>query len=145
MGDLDHSAASLRIMGDDLRPEEITQLLGKEPSASQTKGEILTGRVTGIQRTAKFGMWQWGAERREPGDLETQIHEILGPLTDDLAIWKQLAQHYHMDIFCGAFMKSTNDSIILSAETLSRLGNRGIDLNLDIYGSGEDEDAEPAK
>ncbi len=88
-------------------------------------------------------MWQLHAEERRPGDIDAQVQEILAQLTDDLRIWKQLAESYVMDVFCGAFMKRTNDGIIFLPDTLFRLGSRGIELNLDIYGPAEDEESEP--
>lgn len=44
-----------------------------------------------------------------------------------------------MDMFCGLFMQNENEGQSLSAELLAMLGERGIDLSLDIYDGREEE------
>jgi hypothetical protein len=138
MGQLDHSLATLRIFGDDLDPEEISSLLGAQPTESWKKGDELRGKVTGSVRIAKTGMWRIKAMRREPENLVEQIHELLGQLSTDLAVWRTLSERYKLDLFCGIFMRSGNDGLELSAESLSALGERQVFLNLDIYDASDD-------
>jgi hypothetical protein len=87
-------------------------------------------------RIAKTGSWRLSAGRREPEDLEAQILEILGQLTQDLSVWESLSR-YQPDLFCGLFMGNTNDGLPLSAKVLLSLGQRGIALGLDIYDVGD--------
>jgi hypothetical protein len=136
MGAIDYSVATLRLFGDDLVPDEISTLLGASPTESCLKGQELVGRNTGAVRIAKTGSWRLSATRREPEDLEAQILEILGQLTQDLSVWESLAR-YQPDLFCGLFMGSSNDGLPLSAKALLSLGQRGIALGLDIYDVGD--------
>jgi hypothetical protein len=62
---------------------------------------------------------------------ETQILEIHDQLTQDLSIWELLTV-YKPDLFCGLFMRSSNDGPPLSAKALHSLGQRGIELGLCI-------------
>ena len=80
-------------------------------------------------------------ERRtsHPRDLDSQIAELLAGMTDDLAVWQRLTSVYHADIFCGLFLEQENEGISLSPTTLQLLGERGIELALDIYAPDEDE------
>jgi hypothetical protein len=135
MGAIDHSVATLRFFGDDLVPDEITALLGASPTVSHRKDQELVGSKTGIVRIAKTGSWRLSAARREPEDLEAQILEVLGQLTQDLGVWESLSR-YEPDLFCGLFMGSSNDGLPLSAKVLLSLGQRGIALGLDIYDVG---------
>ena len=135
MGVIDHSVATLRFFGDDLVPEEITALLGANPTVSYRKGQELVGSKTGIVRIAKTGSWRFSAARREPEDLEAQIMEILDQLTQDTSAWESLSR-FQPDLFCGLFMGSSNDALPLSAKVLLSLGQRGIALGLDIYDAG---------
>ena len=137
MGELDHSVATLRFFGDELIPQNISELLGVEPTASCSKGEEIFASKSGHVRIAKTGSWRLSAKSREPEDLESQIFEILGQLTQDLSVWASLS-HYEPDLFCGIFMKSSNDGLPLSAKALLALGQRGIALGLDIYDSSRD-------
>ena len=136
MGVIDHSLATLRFFGDDLVPEEITALLGANPTVSYRKGQELVGSKTGIVRIAKTGSWRFSAARREPEDLEAQIMEILDQLTQEPSAWESLSR-FQPDLFCGLFMGSSNDGLPLSAKVLLSLGQRGIALGLDIYDVGD--------
>jgi hypothetical protein len=133
MAHLDRSVAALRISGDDLDPTEITKALGCEPTRGQRKGDVLTGKKTGISRTVKFGMWLLQANDREPEDLNGQIAELLDRLNPSLDVWASIALRYRMDLFCGLFMHESNEGAAISAASLAALGQRGIELSLDIY------------
>ena len=139
MEETGHSVATLRFFGDDLVPDEITALLGTSPTVSHLKGQKLVGSKTGTVRIAKTGSWRLHAAPHEPADIEAQILEVLGKLTPDLSIWASLSR-YQPDMFCGFFMRSSNDGLPLSANTLLSLGQRGIALGLDIYDVGDKED-----
>ena len=140
MGVVHHSVAGLRFFGDDLIPEEVTALLGAAPSESCHKGQEVVGKTTGKIRVAKTGSWRLTAERLEPEDLEAQVFELLGQLTQDLSVWESLSR-FRPDLFCGIFMGSSNDGLPLSAKALLALGQRGIALDLDIY-DFDDEDVD---
>jgi hypothetical protein len=133
----DHSLARLRFFGDDLIPDDVSSLLGATATDAQVKGQELVGR-TGNVRIAKTGYWKLKAERREPEDLEAQVFELLDRLTGDLSVWASLAR-YKPHLFCGIFMGSGNDGLLLSAKALLALGQRGIALDLDISDSDGEE------
>jgi hypothetical protein len=80
-------------------------------------------------------MWCLSAQAREPEDLSGQIDEILGKLTNDREVWADIRRSFSIDLFCGFFMSSGNDGISLSSEHLQALGERGIELALDVYDS----------
>ena len=141
MSELHHTAAALRIMGEDLDPGEISRLLGGEPTFAHRKGDQLVGRVTKRVRPAKSGMWSISVPDREPGDINGQITEILNPLSLDIGIWRGITDRYRADLFCGLFMGSSNDGLCISAESLLALGSRGIEIDFDIYDGGSDEEA----
>jgi hypothetical protein len=138
MAVLSGSTASLRFFDDDLDPDELTKLLGCPPTKSESKGEEIVGKVTGQKRIARSGGWRLSAERREPGNFDDQISEILDQLTDDMNIWQNLTSRFRADVFCGLFMKEVNEGISLSNETLQRLAKRGLTIDFDIYDSSDD-------
>ena len=139
MAHVQKSVVTLRIGGDDLVPDEITKFLGSSPTAAETKGEKIVGRKTGHVRIAKMGSWRLHAKDREPEDMDGQIQELLGQVTSDLTIWKSIGEKYQIDLFCGIFLGGSNEGMTLSAASLAALGERGIEMGLDIY-SGHDED-----
>lgn len=137
------STAVLRVFGDDLDPDEISALLGCRPSSSARKGDRQVIGTAGRVRILKTGRWSLQAADSRPEDVEAQIFAILDRLTADMAVWRSLGERYQVDMFCGLFMDSGNDNLLLSSKALLALGQRGIELELDIYDPIEDESAEP--
>jgi hypothetical protein len=136
MPHLARSVATLRLAGDELDPEEISRLLGTEPDAAQRKGEELRGK-RGI-RVAKSGLWRLSATPAEPEGLDSQVEELLGKLSQDLDVWRNLSSRFRVDLFCGWFMKQGNEGVCISPATLHALGSRGIELGVDIYAPDTD-------
>ena len=83
-------------------------------------------------------MWRIDATSREPENLEEQVQEVLSRLTNDLSVWSDLRARFEIDLFCGLFMEEGIEGLVLSADTLAALGQRGIRLELDIYGPTND-------
>jgi len=138
MGALEYSQVTLRIFGEDLIPDDVSNLLGAKPTKSIKKGDEEVGKTSGAMRIAKTGSWHLHAEKKEPEDLNAQIEEILSQLTNDLAIWEKLCQSYKVDMFCGLFMGDWNDGLSLSPKIMHALGQRKIALSLDIYSGSDD-------
>ena len=141
MAQLHSSKATLRIAGDSLVPEVVSVALGHAPDKAQLKGQEFVGQTTGKIRVAKFGMWRLHAPDAAPGDLDAQIKSILAKLTADLSVWRRLAANFEIDMFCGLFMQKENEGLTVSAESMAMLGERGIELSLDIYGGPEEDNA----
>jgi hypothetical protein len=137
MAQIHQSVATLRIMGENLIPSEITSLLRCKPSHVQEKGQELIGPKTGRKRLAKIGMWRLEATKQSPENIEAQIFEILNRLSSEEGTWDFLADRYEIDLFCGIFMKESNEGMEISPKALKALGNRGIILSLDIYDGNE--------
>jgi hypothetical protein len=141
MAQLQKSAVTLRIMGDDLIPDEVTKLLGASPTHAETKGDKIFGKKTGHVRIAKTGIWRLCAGDREPEDMDGQIREILSQLPDNLSVWQSITKKYDAELFCGLFMRVSNEGLTISSQSLAALRMRGIEMGLDIY-AGDDNAAE---
>jgi hypothetical protein len=127
------SVACLRIIGDDLVPDEITKLLGCAPTSAEFKGQVLTSK-SGRQRTARSGSWRMEASERTPDDLNAQVMEILERLNTDLEVWASLASRFRMDLFCGLFMMEQSSGFTLSPQAMLALASRRIEFGLCLYG-----------
>jgi hypothetical protein len=133
MAQLHKSAATLRICGDDLNPDEITDLLGTSPTHAQRKGDKFVAPKKGRVRVAKPGMWRLEAADCEPENLDGQIRELLEKTNRDLKVWRTLSSRYEIDLFCGLFMAEGIEGLTLSSDSLTALGERGIEIGFDIY------------
>jgi len=138
MAILHNTATSLRFFGDDLDPEKVTAMLGKDPTTCEKKGQTIKNHKTGNERIARKGKWLLSADRRSPGDLDGQITEIMNGMTDDLEVWNTLADSFQADIFCGLFMAEKMEGLSISPQTLKLLGDRGLPLGMTIYSSDMD-------
>ncbi len=136
MARLARSVASLRIIGDDLIPEEVSSLLACEPTYAQRKGDRNPSKSG--EREAKGGMWRLLASDEAPEDVDSQVAELLGKLTSDLEAWRSLTSRFRVDMFCGWFMDEGNEGLSIAPFNLAALGERGIQLELDIYGPSAD-------
>lgn len=85
MGSIQKSVATLRIIGDDLIPEEISKRLGCAPTQSRRKGDVIVGKRTTMKGAARTGMWSLHSTDHEPENLDMQIRELLGKVTTDVA------------------------------------------------------------
>ncbi|MET0332528.1 MAG: DUF4279 domain-containing protein [Dyella sp.] len=136
MGPFRYSQAALRIFSDSLVPEDVSRLLGCEPTISERKGEQIVGQTTGTVRVARTGLWSLQAARTEP-DLSEQIDELLGKLTSDMRAWAKIRETCRIDLFVGLFMDSGNNGLSVSSAHLLALGERGIELDFDVYDHSE--------
>lgn len=85
MAELARGVAALRITGDHLVPDDITALLGCEPSRSHALGDTLESDKLPA-RIARFGLWSLTTDETVPADLDAQVAELLGRMTNDEAI-----------------------------------------------------------
>ncbi|MEO3680122.1 DUF4279 domain-containing protein [Rheinheimera sp. FR7-31] len=138
MAILSKTKMSLRIIGDDLVPDEVSLLLVCRPTREMIKGKPFSWKKDGNQRLAKSGMWRLEANDQIPGDLDAQVFELLDQLTDNLDTWAVLSEKYKLDMFCGLFMESGMEGISLSAKSLLALGQRGIEIGFDMYGPDDE-------
>jgi hypothetical protein len=140
MAALHKSVATLRIGGDALKPDAVSKLLGCQPSFAFAKGDIKPSKIRPIVR--KSGMWALEATKRQPDDLDAQITEIFSRLPADLAVWARLRQDFDMDIFCGFWMRESDEGMTVSVGTMKILSERGIRLGFCLYAPLPDDEAE---
>jgi hypothetical protein len=129
--------ATLQFSGDDLDPDDLTARLGAPPDLWARKGEVVQSARSGRGIAAKTGRWSIKVAPRNGGDLDGQIRELFGLLTSDLKVWSALAAKYEPYLFVSVFTEKYNECLEVSADCLSILGERGVKLGLDIYGSSD--------
>jgi hypothetical protein len=127
-------SVTLRVAGDVLDPAEISRVLGVDPDFSARKGEERRSRSGTV--TQPIGIWTRRARlgSAEDWDLDGAIRGLLADLPNDIAVWRDLGTRYQLDVFCGLFMERGNQGAGVSPATLLALGERGLILDLDVYG-----------
>jgi hypothetical protein len=130
-GEVDEYHICLRFLGDDLDPDVLSSMLGAVPTSACRKGDIVRGTVS--ERVARTGRWVLDLPEKPGESFEPQIEELLGMLTQDLAVWRELTQKYRAGVVCGVWLRNRNRGMELSPELMKRLAERGLKLGLDIY------------
>lgn len=130
---------TLRYLGDNLVPENITEALGVLPTESRIKGDIVVSS-RGNKRTIKKGFWEWSIksdrneqteERDESGILvqldrlvsnfESTFREVISVLSD-----QPNCEHSWIDIFVIADDADSSVSFPLSNESMNNLSKTGL-------------------
>lgn len=94
---------------------------------------MIANPVTGDTRISRRGNWRYQVSRKSPGDLDAQILEIFDALSDNFSDWLILTQKYQADLFVGIFLKEENEGISLSPDTVKKVAERNLLIDLDIY------------
>ncbi|MDA0865761.1 MAG: DUF4279 domain-containing protein [Cyanobacteria bacterium] len=128
------TSITLAIYGDDLIPEEISQLLGYEAKYIR-RGERRNPRASPYKKSA----WLFNQKGEAPITAEEIIREILSKILTDSGIWKELASRYDVQVRIAIHMKNWNQGFDLSAETIQQIAGLGAKMVFDIYAYVDDE------
>jgi hypothetical protein len=137
MTTLNRCQAALRIFGDELVPEELSRLFNHPYTKGWVKGHEFTSS-SGSVVVKKTGTWILEGVVTESGDFDGQISRLLACVDLSLQQWISLASRFESDIFCGWFMRDTNEGISVSPGTMRMLAERNITLSVDIYAPLDD-------
>ena len=118
-GSVDRSEMSLRVMAkvhhETVDVKHVTSLLGC------------------VSDRPSHRHWCLHAPESKDADIDSQVAWILNQLTNDIGIWKKIAEDYRVDMFCGFFMERLNRGVSLSVKSMADLSERGIQIGFDIY------------
>ena len=133
-GAVDKTSITLAIYGDDLIPEEISQLLGCEAEYIRC-GERRSPRASPYKRSA----WLLNHKGDSPITAEEIIREILSKISADSGIWKELSSRYDVQVRIAIHMENWNKGFDLSAETVQQIADLGAKMVFDIYAYVDEE------
>ena len=133
--------ASLRLRGDTLDPEFLTQQLGVAPTLAARQGDAIAGSRG---RVRDSGIWLYRLDAPPGTELGEVVSMLLAPFPDDSTLWEELTSTYAADVRCELFLEGEAQGTAIDAEVLQRLGRLGLPLTLDfraLEGSDEADDA----
>ena len=121
-------------MGDTLDPDEVTRLLGIEPSFTQRKGDKSgSPERPGASLT---GIWALESEKSvSNSDLEPHLDFLLSRLESRTSTVKRLMlEGLDADIHCFWMSEmGLGGGPVLRPDTMRRIADLGVSLNFDIY------------
>lgn len=128
---------TLRIMGENICPDDITRELNTLPETSHIKGDTYTaytkkGKVRHKIRW-KEDLWSKGFNLNNQ-NIEDSLEQVLQftELNRESFI-KYKEQGFRMDVFCGIWYENKSDQIRLPAELADKFAEVGIEISLDEY------------
>ena len=66
-------------------------------------------------------------------DIEDHLSVLLARVSSDLAVWRELATRFRVEVFCGLFLDVQNRGFELPAQLMRELADRHISIGFDIY------------
>jgi hypothetical protein len=132
-GPIDASRAHLCLYGDDLIPDEVSSVLGLQPTEAHRKGDPsrTPGHGYGI------GSWVLTCAVEKPDEPENALTSLLNSLPADPELWRELKNRYVIRITLGLTLLSWNRGFTLPAPLLRRIADLGIEIGFDIYYIGD--------
>ena len=130
-GPVEDSKASLRIMGDDLEPPTITELVGCDPTKSHRKGDTRKSRDKLINE--RIGLWLLESDLPRTAAIEGKVRDILAKVSADTTVWQGLATKFRCALWISIFLEDLNHGFSLDAALVQEIAAHGWHLDFDIY------------
>ena len=140
-GKFDETSVTLSAYSERLDRHRVTALLGVNPSEAWDPGERHPLGKKGKTRICDWGKWVLSIEY-DTRPVEDKIRELLGQCTQDISRWQQLASDYDIWLTVSGHLNSWNRELNLSSKLLRMLTDRNLDLKVDVYFYGDDEEEE---
>lgn len=132
---------SLRVFGDGLEPDEVSALLGRQPTRSHRKGDQVrtAGKASANSTTTTpTGAWILDSGLSEKAEIEDHVEALLSPVSNDSDEWASLTSRFSASILCSAFLDQYNEGFELSPRLAQSLADRGLVIAFDIYSGDAD-------
>ncbi|MFK7895533.1 MAG: DUF4279 domain-containing protein [Myxococcota bacterium] len=136
MGTIARVRVSLRVFGESLEPDEVSALLGREPTRCHRAGDK-TG-ANGSSSVEPTGAWILDSWVSEKAEVEEHVESLLGALSNDSDEWENLTSRFSASLLCSVFLDQYNEGFELSPRVGQSLADRGLVIAFDIY-SGDAE------
>ncbi|MDR0609727.1 MAG: DUF4279 domain-containing protein [Planctomycetaceae bacterium] len=114
---------------------EITTLLGCEPTETHRKGDIY--RYGRKETTAKIGLWILDAPKKL--NFVMKIKYLLSKTVANKDIWIHLSKIYDIQLRSAIFLHSWTEGFELENKIISKMAKRHWKFVLSIYSAGGDE------
>ena len=128
--------ASFRIMGKDLDPSEITNLLHMHPDQSHRCGDPNISKSGRRYADYTEGLWALHSSVDETYAIDEHLEALVTKLWQHRDLLQEFSKRsYKIDICVGIFGIDDNTGFVLKNALLRRVMQLGVDLDLDIYPS----------
>ena len=137
-GNFEEFSVRVNFYSENLDREEITSLLGHNPTKAWNTGERHPMGNAGRTRITNWGKWYLSSER-DSIDVNIKLKNLFELLTDDLDKWQKLTSKYECWVDIAGYMKNWNRGFILEVDVMKLLSDRNLSIAFDIYYYGDDD------
>ncbi|MCA9426336.1 MAG: DUF4279 domain-containing protein [Candidatus Omnitrophica bacterium] len=138
-GQFDSTDVSIWFRSPDLDRQEITEVLGVEPTKAWNAGESHSVGNSKRTRRLKFGFWTLETPK-DSFHPESKIEELFSRCTKDLKVWAMLAEKYEAYLTVGGTILNFNRELDLTPKVLKLIAEQNLILKVDVFYWGDDED-----
>lgn len=130
MAGISRVSVSLRVFGEELEPDEVSALLGHQPTRFHRKGDLSTQGGSSVEPT---GAWILDSVLSEKAEIEEHVEALLSLISNDSDEWANLTQRFSASILCSVFLDQYNEGFELSPRLTQSMAERGLVIAFDIY------------
>lgn len=127
---------ALRVRGDTLDPDFLTQQLGLAPTFSARKGD--EGADGARAPGDDTGIWTYRLPLAEETEMGSVIEQLLALFPGDATLWEELTSTYTTDVCCAVHLQGDHQRTALDPAVLAALGRRGLALRIELHAPGTD-------
>jgi len=109
--------------------EELTQRIGLQPTQAWRAGEI----VPPVRFPRKFSVWRLRSRLPSSEEVERHVVDVLNQVCGHEAVLHDIARDYKIRIQCVGYFNEYNPGFFLDADTVRRIAECGMTLDLDSY------------
>jgi hypothetical protein len=129
-GPVDSFEVSVIFYSPELVPEELTALLGVQPTHAARKGSQRSPRQAPLRK----GVWYISRAAASPIELEEVLSEMLDTLPSDPEVWKGLAARFEITISIALYLEAWSRGFELSLAATQRIAALGASIGVSVYG-----------
>src|SRR5208283_493742 len=131
------SRVSLRVVGDELEPSEVTGLLNLEPDRCHRRGDLVTSRASAKR---KSGYWSIQSARHvspksDVGEHVAWLMQRVGEKSAELSMFR--SKGWIVDIWVTVFAPEGYGGVTISSDLVRDIAGLAVDLNFSFYGDVE--------
>jgi hypothetical protein len=124
------SRVTLRIDGEDLQPDEVSTLLDLKPTHAHLRGERKSPRVA---KAWVSSHWSLTSPLSNEEEIPKHLRWLLDLLEPRAQTLKGISKRFRVDFFCGFASENGQGGFTLDTDTLRRIAELGIPMELDLY------------
>ena len=128
-----HTNVTLRLLGKDLEPEEVSTAMGMAADRSHKKGDPVRARKSAVRDT---GYWSATSSTHMAGteDINKHIAWLVALVTPRRPLLLSYQQRgWTVDVWIGVHTNAGHGGPVVHPDALVALGNIGLAVCLDLY------------